>query len=99
DGYEESFEKLPELFTQLEEENYAFDRIHLRVQGCYWDNAGPSLVPSEVAKKWNEKWAYPKLITSTNKQFFDEINALKDVDLPVFKGDWTDWWADGIAAG
>ncbi|MBV7504373.1 hypothetical protein KW850_03730 [Bacillus sp. sid0103] len=99
DGYDETFEKLPELVQQLTNEKYPLDTVHLRVQGCYWDNAGPSLIPSEVAKKWNEKWAYPKLITSTNKQFFEAIESQQDLDIPVFKGDWTDWWADGIASG
>ncbi len=97
-SYEEVYEKLPELLQQLKNENYRFNAVHLRVQGRGWDNAGPSITPSEVAKKWNEKWEYPKLIISTNKQFFEYIEGQDTQDIPVFKGDWTDWWSDGIAS-
>ncbi|MGP4038796.1 glycoside hydrolase family 38 C-terminal domain-containing protein [Gracilibacillus sp. D59] len=99
DSYEETFRKLPELFEQLEEEDYELDTLHLRVQGSYWDNAGPSIIPSEVAKQWNEKWAYPKIVTSTNKQFFESIESKDNLDIPTFEGDWSDWWADGIGQG
>ncbi|GIN59765.1 glycoside hydrolase family 38 C-terminal domain-containing protein [Lederbergia ruris] len=99
DGYKETFQKLPELFQQLKEENYPLDTLHLRVQGSYWDNAGPSITPSMVAKQWNAKWAFPKLITSTNKQFFETIESKENISIPTFKGDWSDWWADGIGQG
>ena len=97
-SYEETFKKLPLLLQEMKKENYEFNDVHIRVQGRYWDNAGPSIIPSQVAKIWNNKWAYPKLLTSTNSQFFKAIESGSDVEIPVFNGDWTDWWSDGIAS-
>ncbi|HQE48704.1 MAG TPA: glycoside hydrolase family 38 C-terminal domain-containing protein [Fervidobacterium sp.] len=97
-SYEEVFEKLPSLLKEMQDGNYEFSDVHVRVQGAFWDNAGPSIVPSQIAKTWNDKWAYPKLITSTNKQFFEKIESDKYASIPEFCGDWTDWWSDGIAS-
>jgi len=97
DSYQQAFQKLPDLFEQLKDEDFPIEVVHLRVQGAYWDNAGPSTIPAEVAKQWNAKWAYPKLITSTNREFFKHIESL-NVTYPTFTGDWSDWWADGIGS-
>jgi len=97
-SYEEVFAKLPSLLKEMQDDNYEFSDVHIRVQGTFWDNAGPSTIPSQIAKAWNERWAYPKLVTSTNRQFFEKIESEKTTNIPNFCGDWTDWWSDGIAS-
>lgn len=78
---------------------YAFDAVHLRLQGAHADNAGPSIIPAEVVRKWNETWAYPRLRMATNSEFFDHIERQHGDALDVHQGDWTDWWADGMGSG
>ena len=51
---------------------YPHDVLHLRVQGVFSDNASPSIVPAEIVREWNEKWAYPQLRLATNSEFFTE---------------------------
>jgi hypothetical protein len=59
------------------------------------DNAAPSIVPAEIASRWNEQFAYPELCIATNRDFFD---ALPTDGLETFTGDWADWWADGLGS-
>ncbi len=77
---------------------YPHDTLHLRVQGAYADNASTSLLPSRIVREWNETWAWPKLRMSLNRDFMADVEARFGAELPVYSGDWTDWWADGIGS-
>ncbi|GGT91044.1 glycoside hydrolase family 38 C-terminal domain-containing protein [Actinomadura citrea] len=75
------------------------DAVHLRVQGAHADNAGPSIVPADIAHRWNETWAYPRLRMATNADFFAYVEEHHGDRLQTHEGDWTDWWADGLGSG
>ncbi len=77
---------------------YPHDLLHLRVQGAHGDNAPSTLLPATIARDWNDTWAWPKLVTSTNSQFHAEAERRLGDKLETFSGDWTDWWADGIGS-
>ncbi|MEJ3745765.1 glycoside hydrolase family 38 C-terminal domain-containing protein [Actinomycetes bacterium KLBMP 9797] len=78
---------------------YPHDVLHLRVQGGNADNAGPSIVPPSVVREWNATYAYPKLRMSTNTDFFADAEERLGDRIPEHRGDWTDWWADGLGSG
>jgi hypothetical protein len=77
---------------------YPHDLLHLRVQGAHGDNAPATLLPATIAREWNETWAWPQLVTSTNARFYAEAESRLGDRLETFTGDWTDWWADGIGS-
>ncbi|GAA0912707.1 glycoside hydrolase family 38 C-terminal domain-containing protein [Virgisporangium aurantiacum] len=78
---------------------YPHDVLHLRVQGGHADNAGPSIIPADVVRAWNEEYDYPRLRMSLNTDFFTEAEERLGDRLPEYEGDWTDWWADGLGSG
>jgi hypothetical protein len=78
---------------------YPHDVLHLRVQGVFSDNASPSIVPAEIVREWNEKWAYPQLRLATNSEFFTAAEERLAGSIETYSGDWTDWWVDGIGSG
>jgi Glycosyl hydrolases family 38 N-terminal domain/Glycosyl hydrolases family 38 C-terminal domain len=78
---------------------YPHDLLHLRVQGGPADNAGPSIIPATVIRRWNEAWAYPRLRSATNTDFFTAAERDLGDSLATHTGDWTDWWADGLGSG
>ncbi|MFI6537411.1 glycoside hydrolase family 38 C-terminal domain-containing protein [Nonomuraea sp. NPDC050547] len=80
-------------------EPYELDVLHLRVQGAHADNAGPSIVPASIARRWNEQWAWPRLRSAVNSDFFEHVEERYGDRLAVHEGDWTDWWADGLGSG
>jgi Glycosyl hydrolases family 38 N-terminal domain/Glycosyl hydrolases family 38 C-terminal domain len=78
---------------------YPRDLLHLRVQGALADNASPSLIPAEIVRRWSSEWSYPQLRLATNREFFELVEERLGPALDEFRGDWTDWWADGIGSG
>jgi hypothetical protein len=82
----------------LTKQPYPHDILHLRVQGAYSDNAGPSIAAAEVVRRWNEEWEYPHLRMATNADFFHAAQERLGGRLDTFTGDWTDWWADGLGS-
>jgi hypothetical protein len=77
---------------------YAHDLLHLRLQGTHSDNAHPSLTAATIVREWNETWAWPRLRTATNRDFFAAIETALGDAIPTRTGDWTDWWADGLGS-
>ena len=35
---------------------------------------------------------------STNREFFEELEERHGAGLETFRGDWADWWADGLGS-
>ncbi len=83
----------------LEEKGYPFDIIHIQHSGFSTDNSPPSTLSSEMIKKWNEIYEWPKLRSATVSEFFKEIEKNHSDDLPVYKAAWPDWWTDGFGSG
>lgn len=84
---------------EVRRDGYPHDVLHLRVQGGHADNAGPSIVPSSVVRRWNAEYEWPKLKMATNTSFFEEAELRIGAAIPEHTGDWTDWWADGLGSG
>lgn len=90
--------RLERYLANLEEEGYPYNMAPLMVSGATTDNAPPS---AEVARRVNElNRIYQGKITFrmvTLEQFFDEVEK-NCGDIPTYKGDWNDWWADGVGS-
>jgi hypothetical protein len=84
--------------VELVREPYAHDLLHLRLQGLQSDNAPPSLAPAEIARTWNEQWAFPTIRVATNREFFEAMEERLGEEIDTYSGDWSDWWADGLGS-
>ena len=84
--------------TSLARPPYPHDILHFRVNGELADNAPPSLVLSEIVRKWNSEWEYPHIRLATNREFFEVAERELGDRVETFEGDWTDWWADGVGS-
>lgn len=78
---------------------YPWDVLHLRVLGKFADNGPPRRVISDTVRRWNEQWAYPQLRASRNQDFFEDAEKRVGDRLETYRGDWSDWWVDGVGAG
>jgi alpha-mannosidase len=90
-----------ELLTyliDLDAKGYEYDLISLQHSGFITDNSPPSTFMSETIRKWNEKYAWPKLKTASATEFFEEMEASYGDDFQVIRGAWPDWWTDGFGA-
>lgn len=90
--------RVERFLENLEEENYPYDIVSLAVSGMITDNAPPSMEVARRVNKLNEIYKGEivfKMVTL--EQFFQEVSE-NCKDIPVYSGDWNDWWADGVGS-
>lgn len=88
------FDYLEELFAK----GYPYDQIAVQYSGYSTDNSPPGLNSCEMVKRWNEKYAWPKLRTAVASDFLDQMKKAHGENLPVYRAAWPDWWTDGFGS-
>ncbi len=86
---EETDPALPTLLdelTNLEETGWPHRIYRLQVRGEKKDNSRFVTGYSDTARAWNEKYAYPRLICSTEKRFCETFLNELTCELPVRRG-------------
>lgn len=91
-------EELLSYLQELGANGYEFDQISIQHSGFITDNSPPSIDPASTVRQWNEKYAWPRLSTSTATAFFEEMEQKHGQDFMVIRGAWPDWWTDGFGA-
>ena len=85
--YEQTHEELPKCLKEYEEQGYPFDAVTVRVISGARDNSPPTIKPSYIAKEWNERWAFPRIILATNSDFYEYIEGKYGDGLPTYRGE------------
>jgi alpha-mannosidase len=62
------------------------------------DNAPIDPELPDAVKAWNERYASPKLIITSTKQFFNDFEASYKDKIPHYSGDYTEYWTDGVSS-
>ena len=60
------------------------------------DNQPQNIVPSEIAKAWNQKFINPKIVIATPQEFFDYVAVKYAHVIPVVKGEMPPFWGEQI---
>ena len=88
--------RIERFLENLEEEGYPYDLVPLMVSGVITDNAPPS---AEIARRLKDLNVYYdgqiRFRMVTLEQFFAEVEK-RCQDIPVYSGEWNDWWAEGV---
>ncbi|GMK37290.1 alpha-mannosidase [Paenibacillus sp. CCS19] len=88
-------EKIFPLLRILEENDYPYDFLPVMGSALYTDNSPVSDSYCDVIEQWNQVHGDSVTVTSsTLKQFFMHLEQNVQ-HIPVYSGDWTDWWSDG----
>lgn len=82
--------------NRLDESGYQYDFVQVR--HCLGDNGAPDVNFADTVKKWNEKYAYPKLVISTTDDMFRDFEQRYGDKIPTASGDFTPYWEDGAAS-
>jgi alpha-mannosidase len=80
----------------LEAQNYKYDFLVL--SWSLWDNSTLDGDIPNAVKDWNEKYAYPHIIISGGHQIMEMIEKKYGDQLPIVKGDYTEYWTDGLGS-
>jgi len=83
-SYKETMDRLPGLLEGMEKRGSALSVARYIHNGV--DNYPPDVGISRIAREWNGRWVYPKLIVATNAMFFEALEK-QCGDVRVFRGE------------
>ena len=90
--------KLLPFLAWLEQSGYPYDFLPLMGSGTYTDNSPPGDAYCAILQQWNGKFGTQvSLRSSTLGEFFTHLEQHSS-GLPVYRGEWTDWWSDSSAS-
>lgn len=90
--------RLTRYLAGLEASGYPFEHVPLMVSGVISDNAPPNARIAERAEQVNAMLGdrvHAEMATLDG--FFEAVRA-GGVEIPTCRGDFTDWWADGVGS-
>ena len=61
-----------------------------------WDNCPIDADVPAAVKAWNEQYAYPKVVIAGGHEIMSTIEKRFGARLPVVRGDYTEYWTDGL---
>jgi hypothetical protein len=78
---------LAERLQQLHETGYPYSVLRWPVNGGARDNSPYIDGYARAIRQWNENWAWPRLVCSTNARFHRDLLPQLPATLPVFRGE------------
>lgn len=88
-----------EKIRKMKDEGYPYDFISVCITNQWRiDNDGPFPPLVDFISKWNELKLKPALRLTTASEAMSRIEKKVGNRLPVYQGEWPDWWAFGGAS-
>lgn len=78
---------LTERLQQLQDGGFPYAVLRWPVGGGARDNSPYIDGYARTIREWNARWAWPRLVCSTNARFYADLSAQLSADLPVFRGE------------
>ena len=93
-------ELLPPQIAKLEaREDYPYDFLYAQItHPARVDNGPPLPHMADFARDWNASGREPQLIFTTIDGFARMLHQDYGETLDEWRGDWADWWADGVGS-
>lgn len=91
---------LPEVVKRYEARpDYPYDFLYIQATNPFLpDNGGPYGALADFVRDWNASGREPRIVFTTVDGFFAMLHEHAAGAAPTWRGDWTDWWADGVAS-
>ncbi len=88
--------RIPNMLRSYDRPDYPYDSIH--IHGAYGDNQPlTEQLPANV-KEWSRKYEYPKIVFTTNTEWFSSFDAKYGKRLDSVSGDGGAYWEDGAGS-
>lgn len=84
--------------ANLEKEDYPYDFVPTMISGFISDNAAPNAEIIPLISRWNDQLGDQVEIEMVGLNHFFERLRQETQEIPVYSGDWPDWWADGVGS-
>lgn len=82
----------------IKKQGYEYPFVPISLSGNMTDNSPASTQIPEFIEKFNQLNLNIELEMCTLDDFFDCVQEEAEIEIPTYKGDWTDWWADGVGS-
>ncbi len=91
---------LNKYLTHLEQRNYSYDFLYLTAAHApvSYDNSSPNPDVARLIRRWNEEKGAPLIRFVTPGMLLKRIEEIPRDKLPLYSGDWTDYWNFGAAS-
>ncbi len=94
-----SQQQLDAYLDRIVGEGYPYDFLVLSVTNTVtWDNDAPNEELVQFVQAWNQSGRSPRLSIVTPRDVSGYLHRQPAGTIPVRRGDWTDWWADGVGS-
>ncbi len=90
--------RIARYLQQLDREDYPYDFVLVNVMGLLRDNAAPNGRIMSFIREWNAKHGEQVEIEMTTLNRYFDMLRQQETPIEVYKGDWPDWWSDGVAS-
>lgn len=103
-AWEESHERMAQGLAEYEEVlariDYPYDFLYLTTSNspAAWDNSPPNLATARLIQGWNESGRQPVIRYVTPGMLLERLRQIPPEQIPVRRGDWTDYWNFGCAS-
>ncbi|MHC1750167.1 MAG: hypothetical protein AB9856_18010 [Cellulosilyticaceae bacterium] len=89
---------IDQYLEQCDENGYPYDFVPISISGVFSDNAPPNPAIIETLEAFNKAYGEEiEIEMVTISELYENIKD-KVADAPVYKGDLTDWWANGVGS-
>jgi alpha-mannosidase len=103
-AWDDSVDRMAEgwslLAERLRELSYPLPFVYLTTtcSPILWDNAPPNPFVPDLVRRWNEAELGPRIRYATFDDLRRRALTIPDDELPVLRGDWTDYWSFGYGS-
>jgi hypothetical protein len=100
-AWDDSVDRMAEgwdiLAARLRDLDYALPFVYLTstCSPVMWDNAPPNPFLPSLIQRWNEAGRGPRVGYVTLDDVRERALGVPEADMPILRGDWTDYWASG----
>lgn len=92
-------QSLNHYLRELEERNFPYAELYIEsTHPMRVDNGPPDPAFPDFVREWNSSGRTPALRFVTPSMWARRLRETYGADLPRRRGDWTDWWADGVGS-
>jgi hypothetical protein len=91
---------LPPILEKLAaRDDYPFEFLYCQsTHPMRVDNGPPDRRMADFVHRWNEEGRSPRIVFTTPGEFGAWFEDSHGGDLEARRGDWVDWWSDGVAS-
>ncbi len=94
-----SHQRVAQIIKSMEQSGYQYPIVTISITSQWrFDNDPPFPPMADFVAAWNELGLQPRVCFTTAAQAMRQMEEVMGDSIPEYRGEWTDWWANGTAS-